>query len=589
MTARLCPERWAKDAAALASAQLDVLVVGGGIVGAGTALDAATRGLRVGLVEAQDWASGSSSRSSKLVHGGLRYLRSYQFALVHEALQERGRLVRLAPHLVSPIAFVFPLRRLALERAYTGTGLLLYDLLARSSRSAGGWPWQRQLTRRQLMALAPALKPGLFRGAIRYYDAQVDDARFTLSVVRTAAGFGVPVLNRAMVTGLLRCEGAVAGARLVLTETGEELDVRAKVVVSATGVWTERFEELSRQSGQFGQLSGRRGQLSGRRGQPGSSPPVRLQPSKGVHLLVPRGCIESSVALILPTEKSILLVLPWGEHWLVGTTDTAWAHSLARPAANGADIDYLLSTLNQVLARPLKKGDVTAVFAGLRPLIAGPTGETAKLSREHAVSRPEPGLVVVSGGKFTTYRVMALDAVDAAVGLGGLRAGPSTTQWTEIVGASGFGAMWDNREGLARSFGLPIGQAERLLRRYGDLVPEVIGSSLVADPLGPLPGGPGYLRAEVAYAVTHEGARHLDDVLQRRTRLSLGTRDQGLRAAPEVATVMAPLLGWDRTTWAQEVGAYHRQVRSELAAQAAPNDQAADAEVTAVAPLLALP
>jgi glycerol-3-phosphate dehydrogenase len=568
VAASLSPQRWAKDVAALTSTPLDVLVVGGGIVGAGTALDAATRGLRVGLVEAQDWASGSSSRSSKLVHGGLRYLRSYQFALVHEALGERARLLRLAPHLVTPVPFVFPLRRPILERSYVGAGVLLYDLLACSSRATGGLPWQRQLARHQVRSLAPGLKPGLFRGAIRYYDAQVDDARFTLSVVRTAAGFGVPVLNRAMVTGLLRERGAVAGARLLLTERGEELEVRAKMVLSATGVWTERFEELSVESRA-----------------------VRIQPSKGVHLLFRRECIESSVALILPTETSVLLVLPWGEHWLVGTTDTAWAHGLARPAASRADIDYLLSRLNQALARPLHREDVVSVFVGLRPLIAGPApaGETAGLSREHAVRGPEPGLVVVSGGKFTTYRIMALDAVDAAVRLGRLRAGPSTTQWTEILGASGFGTLWEDREKLGARFGLPVGQTERLLRRYGGLMPEVVSSEAVTDPLGSLPGAPGYLRAEVAYAVTHEGARHLDDVLQRRTRLAMETRDRGVGAAPEVATIMAPLLGWDRTTWAQEVGAYHRQVRSELAAEAAPNDSAANAEVVAVAPLLPSP
>jgi glycerol-3-phosphate dehydrogenase len=546
--------------------ELDVLVVGGGIVGAGSALDAASRGLRVGVVEAQDWAAGTSSRSSKLIHGGLRYLQMLDFVLVREALRERAVLLRTSPHLVHPTPFLYPLRHRIWERAYVGSGVLLYDLLARSSGTSGGVPFHRQLSRRRALALASSLRPDLLVGAIQYYDAQVDDARHTLSVLRTAAGYGAHVANRVLVTGLVRDGDAIAGARLCLVETGEEIEVRARVVLSATGVWTETIESLA----------GRGGAMA-------------VRPSKGIHLVVGRDKIRSETALILPTEQSVLFVLPWGEHWLVGTTDTEWDFDKARPAASAADVDYLLRELNSVLVSPLAREDVESVYVGLRPLIAGAQDKTTKLSREHAVGRPAPGLVVVSGGKYTTYRVMARDAVDAAVEHGGLDAPPSRTEQIGIVGAEGFAERWQDRSRGASEHGLELARYERLLRRYGSLVDEVLAQAPGGSLTEPLAGAPGYLRAEVVYAATHEGARHLEDVLARRTRAALDAPNRGLDAAEEVAALLAAPLGWDGATTAREVEDYRAQVAAERLAESMADDAAADATVRATAPLLTLP
>ena len=565
----LSPDRLAADLAALAAEPLDVLVIGGGIVGAGTALDAVTRGLRVGVVEAQDWASGTSSRSSKLIHGGLRYLQMHDFSLVREALHERSVLLQISPHLVHPVPFIYPLRHRFFERAYVGLGILLYDLLARTTRTGAGMPFHRQLSRRRAHELAPALRERRFIGAVQYYDGQVDDARHTLSVLRTAASHGAFVASRLQAVALLRERDRVTGARLRLVETGQELEVRARVVVSATGVWTEDFEGIADIERDL---------------------KMKIQPSKGVHLVVPRRCIDSSTALILPTEKSVLFALPWGEHWLVGTTDTNWAHDRARPTATAVDVDYLLATLNEALESPLSRADVESVYVGLRPLIAGAGDETTKLSREHAVNCPLPGLVLVSGGKYTTYRVMARDAVDAAVEHARLSAAPCRTERTPIVGADGFAEAWESRLTLAAHHGLPVVEIERLLRRYGSLVGEFFAAA-ACNPLAlvPLAGASSYLQAEVAYAVTHEGARHLDDVLERRTRLAIETRDRGTVAAEEVAAIMAPLLGWTEAIVTDDVEAYRATVGAEVAAEQEPNDALADAHMNKVVPFLPTP
>jgi glycerol-3-phosphate dehydrogenase len=565
--AELSPQRHDHDLAVLAGESFDVLVVGGGIVGAGAALDAAARGLRVAIVEAQDWASGTSSRSSKLVHGGLRYLQMFDFALVREALRERAVLLRTAPHLVHPVRILYPLRHRVIERAYVGAGVLLYDLLARTGGAGAGLPFHRQLSRRSALALAPALDAERFIGAVEYYDGQVDDARHTFSVLRTAASHGAVVSSRLRATGFLRENGRVAGVTLTNAENGDAFEARAKVVVATTGAWTEQFEGLA-----------------------GRKPAIRLQPSKGVHLVVAKGCICSSTALILPTEKSVLFVLPWGEHWIVGTTDTTWDHDLARPAASAADVDYLLATVNTALARPLSRADVESVFVGLRPLIAGAGEETTKLSREHAVNRPLPGLVLISGGKYTTYRVMAKDVIDAALDHVGLDAGPCLTAEMPIVGAGGFAELRADPARLASETALPRPQVERLLGRYGGLAKQVV-AGVAGDPtlLAPLSSTGGYLGAEVVYAVTHEDARHLEDVLCRRTRTAIETSDRGVSAAPAVAAVMAPLLRWSPAVEAAEVDAYKRSVDAELAAEREVDDVHAVARLAEAEPLLPLP
>ncbi|WP_026328462.1 glycerol-3-phosphate dehydrogenase/oxidase [Streptomyces sulphureus] len=555
-TATLGPEQRAEALAKMAERELDVLVVGGGVVGAGTALDAVTRGLSTGIVEARDWAAGTSSRSSKLIHGGLRYLEMLDFALVREALKERGLLLeRLAPHLVKPVPFLYPLKHRGWERLYVGSGVGMYDAMSISSGHGRGLPLHRHLSRRHALQVAPGLKRSALVGALQYYDAQVDDARFTETLVRTAASYGALAANGARVVGFLREGERVVGARIEDLEFGGEFEVRAKQVVNATGVWTDDTQELIAERGRF-----------------------HVRASKGIHLVVPRDRINSSSGLILRTETSVLFVIPWGRHWIIGTTDTDWDLDKAHPAASSADIDYLLDHLNSVLSVPLSRDDVEGVYAGLRPLLAGESDATSKLSREHTVVHPVPGLVVIAGGKYTTYRVMAKDAVDEAVRGLDEKVGPCVTEEVQLVGAEGYPARWNARARLAAGAGLHVARVEHLLGRYGTLAQEVL--ELVArDPaLGePLPAADDYLKAEVVYACTHEGARHVEDVLTRRTRISIETFDRGARSARECADLMATVLGWDGDQIAREVEHYEKRVEAEVESQRQPDDRTADA------------
>jgi glycerol-3-phosphate dehydrogenase len=538
--------------AALAGAEVDVLVVGGGVVGAGSALDAVTRGLSVGLVEARDFASGTSSRSSKLIHGGLRYLEMLDFALVREALHERGLLLsRLAPHLVRPVPFLYPLQHRGWERLYAGTGVTLYDAMA----LGGGLPRHRNLTRRGALRVCPALRKEALVGALQYYDAQVDDARHTMFLARTAAAYGAHVASRASVVGFLREGERVTGVRVHDLEHDKIFEVRAQQVINATGVWTDDTQSLVGERGQF-----------------------HVRASKGIHLVVPRDRIQSSTGLILRTEKSVLFVIPWGRHWIIGTTDTDWSLDKAHPAASSNDIDYLLEHVNSVLATPLSRVDVQGVYAGLRPLLSGESESTSKLSREHTVASPVPGLVVVAGGKYTTYRVMARDAVDACVYGMARSVPPSCTDKVPLLGAEGYTALWNRRRVLASESGLHVARVEHLLGRYGSLVHEIL-DLVVADPgLGArVEGADDYLRAELVYAASHEGARHLEDVLTRRTRISIETFDRGIAAAPVAAELMAGVLGWTAEQTKKEVDNYRLRVEAERASQEQPDDETADA------------
>ncbi|MGW4222641.1 glycerol-3-phosphate dehydrogenase/oxidase [Streptomyces bauhiniae] len=555
-TATLDPAQRAEALAEMAERELDVLVVGGGIVGAGTALDAATRGLATGLIEARDWASGTSSRSSKLIHGGLRYLEMLDFPLVREALKERGLLLeRLAPHLVKPVPFLYPLQHRGWERLYAGTGVALYDVMSMAKGHGRGLPTHRHLSRTRALRVAPCLRKDALVGALQYYDAEVDDARFVATLVRTAASYGAKVANRARVTGFLREGERVVGVRVEDVEGGGEYEIRARQVVNATGVWTDDTQGLVGERGQF-----------------------HVKASKGIHLVVPKDRIHSSTGLILRTEKSVLFVIPWGRHWIVGTTDTAWDLDKAHPAASSADIDYLLEHVNSVLAVPLTRDDVEGVYAGLRPLLAGESEATSKLSREHTVAHPVPGLVVVAGGKYTTYRVMAEDAVDAAVHGLDRRVADSVTEEIPLLGAEGYPAMWNARERIAERSGLHVARVEHLLNRYGSMADQLL-DLIAADPtLGePLRYADDYLRAEIVYAASHEGARHLDDVLTRRTRISIETFDRGTRSAREAAELMAPVLGWDEDQIAREVEHYEKRVEAERESQRQPDDLTADA------------
>lgn len=535
--------------------EIDVLVVGGGVVGSGTALDAVTRGLSTGLLEQRDLASGTSSRSSKLIHGGLRYLEMRDFGLVREALEERGlMLTRLAPHLVRPVPFLYPLTRTGWERAYVGAGLALYDAMATAGKYDTGVPRHRHLTRRGALRLAPDLRPDALVGAIRYYDAQVDDARHTMTVARTAATHGAHVATRTQVVGFLREGERVTGLQAVDLESGRKLTVRARVVVNAAGVWTNDVQ----------QLVGGRGAL-------------RVRASKGIHLVVPRDRIRSEVGLIMRTEKSVLFVIPWGRHWIIGTTDTPWDLDKAHPAASRADIDYLLGHVNAVLREPLTHRDVEGVYAGLRPLASGESEPTSRISREHTVVTPVPGLVMIAGGKYTTYRLMGRDAVDAAVHSLGRTVPASVTDRVRLVGADGFETRTNQRVGLAHTSGLHIARIDHLLGRYGGLIDEVLALVSERPDLGaPLDGAEDYLRVEVVYAVLHEGARHLDDVLTRRTRISIESFDRGVGAAGPAADLMAEALGWEKGRRNDEVDHYLRRVEAERQSQRGLTDQEAD-------------
>jgi glycerol-3-phosphate dehydrogenase len=530
----------------------DLVVIGGGVVGAGTALDAATRGLRVALVEARDLAAGTSSRSSKLFHGGLRYLEQLEIGLVREALRERElMLTTIAPHLVKPVSFLYPLTHRVWERPYTAAGLFLYDSLG-GARSV---PGQKHLTRAGALRMVPALKRDALIGGIRYYDAQADDARHTMTVARTAAHYGAVVRTSTQVVDFLREADRISGVRVRDVEDGRETEIQAGAVINCTGVWTDEMQRLSGGRGRF-----------------------RVRASKGVHIVVPRDRIVSETGIILRTEKSVLFVIPWRNHWIIGTTDTDWNLDLAHPAATKHDIDYLLEHVNSVLATPLNHGDIEGVYAGLRPLLAGESEESSKLSREHAVARVAPGLVAIAGGKYTTYRVMAADAVDAAaVDLPG-RPQSSITDKVPLVGADGYHALVNQADHLAAQHGLHPYRVRHLLDRYGSLVHEVLAlADARPELLRPIDSAPDYLAVEVVYAASHEGALHLEDVLARRTRISIEYPHRGVDCAEQVAGLIGEVLGWSPETAAHEIEVYKARVHAERESQSEPSDEAADA------------
>lgn len=515
----------------MADETFDVVVIGGGVTGVGSALDAATRGLRVALIEQRDYASGTSSRSSKMFHGGLRYLEQFRFGLVREALRERNLMLnRLCPHLVRPVSFVYPLKHRFWERWYVGAGVLLYEILARLADNP--LPLHRHLGGDGLRRLAPDLNAF---GGILYWDTVFDDARHTLTVARTAAGHGAVLANSTRVVGIDEEGGRVRAVRIRDLEAGREISIRTRAVINATGVWTDDVEDMV--------------------GEHRSD----VQASKGVHFLVPRDRIASDTGILLRTEVSVLFVIPWDQHWIVGTTDTPWSLGRAHPAASRSDIDYLLRWVNTALRNPLTTEDIVGVYAGLRPLLKGESEQTSKLTREHAVIDRGNGLVSVAGGKYTTYRVMAADAVDA-------------------VGPYLDGSLDESHTEEIRLVGATDPLDERIHTRYG-LLKNQLGETIAAHPHygAPVLDDAPYLVAELAYATTHEGALHLDDVLTRRTRMSIETVHRGVAAAPTTAAVMGEILGWDRATAEREVRHYEARVRAELDSQRQPDDHTADA------------
>jgi glycerol-3-phosphate dehydrogenase len=532
-------EARSRDLATLANGPLDVLVVGGGIVGSGALLDATTRGLRAGLIERDDIAVGTSSRSSRLIHGGLRYLEQFRFALVREALAERSRILNLAPHLVSLEPLLFPLVGWPVAtRFFYQSGMTLYDILG--ARRDGGW--HRHLSVDEVVERVPAIHRDRLRGGLLFHDGVEDDARYTLAVARTAQAAGATVVTRAGAESLIEEGGRVVGARVCDGLTNAMIDVRARVVIDATGVWGADPES------------------------PLSAGTTRLLPSRGAHLVVPRERIQSDVGLTIRVPGKVVFLVPWPGYWLIGTTDAPYGGPIDRPTAGHDEVDELLATVNGVLDVDLRRADVVGTYAGLRPLIAPSSGSTVTASREHRVVVEPNGLVRVSGGKYTTYRVMAADTVDDALAVLGEQARnrPSATAGHRLVGAADRSDLDRLARDLAAGARLSPAIAARLVARHGVEATDVIDLA-TADGLEAVLPDSEHLEAEVAWAARRELALSLDDVLSRRMRLAQVLPDRGASIAPRVAEIMGNELGWDVERQAREVEVYLAGANREFA------------------------
>jgi glycerol-3-phosphate dehydrogenase len=533
--------RRADALARLGAEPFDVLVIGGGITGAGVALDAASRGLRTGLVERDDFASGTSSKSSKLVHGGLRYLQQKEFRLVYENLYERQIILRNAPHLVRVLPFLIPvlsrdgLINPKIARAL-GWALWAYDLTG----GARVGKLHKRIDKEEALAHMPTMPADKLAGAYLYYDAQADDARLTLTIARTAAEHGAVIANRAGVTGLRKDErGRVRGATVVAD--GNEIEVQARVVVNAAGVWADDVRALDE-----------------------ATHPDSIRPAKGIHITVPWGKVRNDIAAIIPVpkDKRSIFVVPWGDFTYIGTTDTDYDGPIDDPQCTPDDISYLIDAMNLVLREPISTADIVGTWAGLRPLMkGGSVGEkTADLSRRHAVRTSDGGVISITGGKLTTYRRMAADTVDAIAEDFG-RGGSSRTKRLPLLGAVGSAPADDH-----------------LARRYGSLAADVLALIEADASLGELlvPGLP-YRKAEAIYATRHEMATTLDDVLSRRTRARLLARDATATAADDIARLIAPELGWDEAEIVRQVDHYRAAITEERASAGLDSDEALDA------------
>ena len=513
------PFRRAEMLERLEAEEFDLLVVGGGITGTGVALDAATRGLRTALVERDDFASGTSSKSSKLVHGGLRYLQQGEIRLVYEALRERERLRKNAPHLVKVLPFMIPIltrdgvvsRKIA--RAM-GSAMWMYDL-------TGGLrigKFHKRLKKEAAFAHLPTMPKERLASAYLYFDATVDDARLCLTVARTAANHGAVVVNRCRVVELTKApDGSTSGA--VVDAGGKLVTVRAKVIVNAAGVWSDEVRTLDE-----------------------GADPDSIRPAKGVHLTVPWEKVRNDIAVVIPVpkDKRSLFVVPWGprpdgtfEHTYVGTTDTDYDGPINDPQCTRDDITYVLKALNASITTGVTEADITGVWAGLRPLVkSASSGRTADLSRRHKVNRSTSNVISVTGGKLTTYREMAQDTVDQVCDVLGLRR-KSTTKRLPLAGADGYRQPSD----LA---------AAHLANRYGSAAADLAALSQTDNRLSqPMVPGLPYIKAEAIYAARSEMAVTLDDVLSRRTRARLFDRPATVAAAADVARLIAAEMGWD--------------------------------------------
>jgi glycerol-3-phosphate dehydrogenase len=540
---QLNPNQRESALTSLGSESFDVLVIGGGVNGVGAALDAATRGLKVALIESQDIAAGTSSRSSKLIHGGLRYLEQYDFKLVREALHERELLVStLCPHLVKPVGFLFPLTEKFKERTYVGAGLALYDALRGFQRAL---PWHKHLSQKQINEIAPSLRPDIILGAIKYFDAQVDDARHTLSVARTAARHGAVIATRVSAESLIRVGKSVTGVVAKDLVSGKTISIKAAVTVMCAGIWSDELHS------KFDLKAG-----------------YDVTMSKGAHIVLPGSAIKSDAGIILKTPVSVLFIIPWADKWIVGTTDTPYTGDRSEPFASREDVQYIVDQANRVLSPQINIDEIIGVYAGLRPLVSNKKNSlTTKLSREHTVDRPAPGFVSIAGGKYTTYRIMGRDVIDLAANELRKLTPESITDKLPLVGADGYFALVQQVDRLAADSGLSVETITHLLNRYGSMISEILelveetpslSKKLAAD----LP----YIKAEIYYAASHEGAHSVDDVISRRTRIAFEAHNYGVELTESIAEIIAPVLGWSTRERKASVAAYESLVERELAA-----------------------
>ena len=528
------------DLESLAGQPWDVLVVGGGITGCGILLDAASRGLRAALVEKDDFATGTSSRSSRLIHGGLRYLEQFQIGLVREALRERARLLRIAPHLVRLEPFVFPVYGGLWAPPFYGAGLTMYDLLG-ASRDGGFHRW---LSARDALEAVPGLRRKGLRGAFIYHDGQEDDARYVIAVMRTAQEKGAVAASRVRALRAIEAGGRIEGcvARDELTDT--ELEIRADHVIDATGVWSGAAD------GPFPASKG-----------------SAIQPSRGTHIVVRRDRIPSRYGMTLRIPHRVCFLVPWPDRWVIGTTDVEDRGSVEQPTPSLAEIDEILANVNRTLDVGLTRDDVLSAYTGIRPLAADPggaPGSTVKASREHRIRTDANGLVRIGGGKFTTYRLMAAQTVDAALGPTAAGARPSVTAQLPLVGAAAPSELERLTATIARRPGLDLAVAEHLVRRYGTETPDVVSLGTELDLLRPLSPELPYLEAEVAWAVRREAALDLEDVMARRTRATLDLADRGAAIAPRVSAIMAAELGWPDGEAERRVAAFLTAAHAEF-------------------------
>jgi len=529
--------------AAMSAGPVDLLIIGGGIAGAGIARDAALRGIRTALVERADFGGATSSRSSRLVHGGLRYLEHGDLRLVREASRERHVLLTIAPHLVRPLPFLFPIYAGARVPAWkVRVGMWLYDALA-GFRNTHLHRW---LDRQQVARLEPRLRSKGLRGAALYYDAQTDDARLVIATVRAAARAGAVVANYAEVTSFLKSDGRVRGAAVRDVLTGDRYEVHAHTVVNATGPWVDVLRRHD-----------------------DSAAPILLRPTKGTHVVVPRARIghTNAVTLTSPLDGRVMFVLPWGDLSYIGTTDTDDDGPADEARASGADVIYLLRSANALFpdAR-LAPRDVVSSWAGLRPLLAPDRRLTpAEVSREHRVVESPSELITIAGGKLTTYRVMAQDVVDVvarrlhALDGRGVEDHAPTDRLPLPGGETADLAVLTD---AARSRGASEDEARHLVGHYGSESAAVLNlverDRSLGEPL--IPGRP-EIWAEVSFAVEREMAVRLDDVLTRRLHLFHEDPDHGVAVAPAVAARMGELLGWDESRSEGEVAHYTAEVR----------------------------